>query len=456
MYRFHLSCVLSLLCALFIALPAEAVPVTGACCTNTLECIDNESLESCQALGNGFAGVGSSCSTNALCNNLVGACCSTDSCTFGKWTQCLGSDQTFAGANTSCDDPGVCADPAPRGACCYSDGCAFQTEEQCNGTWQGEDTSCTDELICVDTGACCHAGGCTQTSAASCSGDGYHFAGLGTSCVTGSAAPQCPDQVACCVDGTCADTPPEVCESSGGVDVGSCDDPSPECVAPTGACCTATGCNENVLEDICVRASNNTWGGVGSTCDDVGFCEENELGACCHSDGCIEQSETQCSGTWQGTGTSCTDVGVCDEVGACCLDDGTCQDVSSAACDELNGQWLMGDECDATTVTGAPQSTGLNTFEIGNWTGSGITLYDNGNETPIAWVDYIQWMSVNEPNTAFNTYYFQTLFPASQTAPNWLCAGNAGNRLQQVFQVHLGNDIADSSLQGTVIRTSQP
>ena len=81
------------------------------------------------------------------------------------------------------------------------------------------------------------------------------------------------------------------CESSGGVDVGSCDDPSPECVAPTGACCTATGCNENVLEAVCIRASNNTWGGVGSTCDDVGFCEENELGACCHSDGCIEQSK---------------------------------------------------------------------------------------------------------------------------------------------------------------------
>ena len=161
MYRFHLSCVLSLLYALFVALPAEAVPVTGACCTNTLECIDNESLESCQALGS-FAGVGSSCSTNALCNNLVGACCTSDSCTSGNGLNALAA-MKHSLVRILFDDRCLCR-PCARGACCYSDGCALQTEEQCNGTWQGEDTSCTDELICVDTGACCHAGGCPNLS----------------------------------------------------------------------------------------------------------------------------------------------------------------------------------------------------------------------------------------------------------------------------------------------------
>ncbi len=413
MHKVSLFCLMSLLGIFGFAQPAEAVPVTGACCNSSLECIDNETLESCQALGNGFAGIGSSCTTENLCNNLVGACCSDDNCSFGKWTACMGADQTFAGANTSCDDPGVCSPPV---------------------------------------GACCHAGGCSLTDAASCQGDGYHYAGDYTACVEGSAAPQCPDQVACCIDGTCSDMSPEMCASQNGTDVGDCDDPWPTCAAPapTGACCTPEGCNDNVTQDVCTRGTDNTWAGANTSCDDVGVCGDDELGACCYSDGCMNQRQEECNGTWQGVGTSCDDVGICveDELGACCLSDGTCQDVTNDMCDELSGQWLEDDDCDSATVTGAPQSTGWDTFEIGNWTGSGITLYDNGNETPIAWVDYIQWISVNAPNAAFNTYYFQTLYPASQTAPNWLCAGNVGNRLQKVFQVHLGDHISDAALQG--------
>ena len=178
MHKVSLFCLMSFLGIFGFAQPVEAVPVTGACCNSSLECIDNETLESCQALGNGFAGIGSSCSTDNLCNNLVGACCAGDNCSFGKWTACMGADQTFAGANTNCDDPGVCSEPEVTGACCYGDGCMNQTEDACNGTWQGPNTDCDDDNMCVFTGACCHAGGCTQTAPEQCIGDEYHFAGL--------------------------------------------------------------------------------------------------------------------------------------------------------------------------------------------------------------------------------------------------------------------------------------
>ena len=72
----------------------------------------------------------------------------------------------------------------------------------------------------------------------------------------------------------------------------------------------------------------------------------------------------------------------------------------------------MGDECDATTVTGAPQSTGLNTFELA--TGQEAALPFMTTETKPHRLGRLHPMDVrDEPNTAFNTYYFQTFFPAS-------------------------------------------
>ncbi len=159
------------------------------------------------------------------------------------------------------------------GACCYDDGtCDDITEADCDeamGNWQGPDTTCDDEGVCV--GACCIDGVCyPDMTKGDCETAGGNFLDFGSDCE----GVDCT-QGACCLDGNCTITTEEECEG--------------------------------------------IYQGNGTTCEDI----DCTKGACCDEDGnCTITTEEECDGTWQGAGTMC-DPNPCPIISPCCDDSGT-------------------------------------------------------------------------------------------------------------------------------------
>lgn len=122
---------------------------------------------------------------------------------------------------------------------------------------------------------------------------------------------------------------------------------------PIGGCCTGFGsCLAGVTEDECVNVNLGLFLGAGTDCSGT----ECQFGACCTSTGCSdEMGEFDCqslSGTYQGDGTTCVTT-ICPEFGACCSPfDTSCSDSTQIDCEAIGGIYL-GDTSDCATDGGA-------------------------------------------------------------------------------------------------------
>ncbi len=230
----------------------------------------------------------------------------------------------------------------------------------------------------------------------------------------------CPAPIACCLVGGCYQLSEHACEERGGVVVG--DD-----------------CNDDDI--VCGDGNNNG----------------DQPGACCSEGACLNVDAETCSITYQGIyyndAAQCLDE--CIPVqGACCLNNGSCIDATEDGCDDNNGEWLGPDtDCQslANSNTGGVVSTGWDVYETGNF-GSIITLAPYGG-APTSQGDHLQWMSLNEPQSDLNKYYYQGFFPANQTAGgNWQCAGEQGNRLEKWYAIQIGDSL-DATLSQTTYWT---
>jgi hypothetical protein len=207
------------------------------------------------------------CDGAGSCDGTVIAC-QDDPAVCGVKRSCNGTDQcdeTYPGAETSCDDSEVCTyndacegtgvcvgtwvdcqdDPGPCGAQRACNGTAT-----CDRTFPGSATGCEDGLFCTSGDRCDGAGNCTAGSVAPC--------GIGETCWE--------DEDQCCVDNvsvvcgaadndlhfqdSCGHELPEVAED--------CQDPNGECVS--GAC----RCIPHWTGQWCDRCED---GWVGSNCD---------------------------------------------------------------------------------------------------------------------------------------------------------------------------------------------
>ena len=132
------------------------------------------------------------------------------------------------------------------------------------------------------------------------------------------------------------------------------------CVIDTGACCNDSGTCIVTWEDACSAVEWN-WQGFGTACENG--CEQNETGACCVGEQCIQLPMQSClsgGGTWIGAGISCED-GMC--VGACCVGE-QCIQLTMQNCLSGSGTW-MGDGiscevgiCDQTRCEGDTDGSG--------------------------------------------------------------------------------------------------
>lgn len=124
----------------------------------------------------------------------------------------------------------------------------------------------------------------------------------------------CCGGVCCKCDDTCDNaTDQETCESEGGTWYPSAtceDDPDPCTTTPTGSCCNAGVCSENVTQ-ACCENDGGTYGGDDSTC---------ATGACCRGTDCTIEDQCSCEydgGIYQGDDTVC-DPNPCEECQECC------------------------------------------------------------------------------------------------------------------------------------------
>ncbi len=338
--------------------PNPCVQPTGACCT--LEgCVADVDAMTCAVVYSGvWMGSETSCSDPDLCS---GACCIADTCQVMDPALCSQLNGDFAGYGSGCF-PDPCG---PTGACCLQTPvgafCTDMTEEQCvlmggSATYHGDGTFC-DGIdgdgngvpdLCEDLeGACCIGeDSCLFVTDSECQLAGGEFKGIGTDCSdmnSNGVADVCENSTeggACCtfMQG-CVDVADQAtCEGDPylGQWMGagtSCSDDPPPC---NGACCTETGCVDNVTAMTCLSAHAGQFVGAGTSCsDDPSPCN----GACCTDEGCIDGIDamtcmTTYSGQFMGAGTSCSDPGICS--GACCTGE-TCQFVTQTECSNLSG-----------------------------------------------------------------------------------------------------------------------
>ncbi len=134
---------------------------TGACCTDVGGVVTCDVLTECECVnfnGGTYEGDGTDCLSDP-CAQPIGACCLGDICLEQTFAFCNNLCGTWLGASTLCD--GSCAPANPFGACCLNNGCIdglYREVCECstlNGVWQGNSTTCADELINCQAGRCC-------------------------------------------------------------------------------------------------------------------------------------------------------------------------------------------------------------------------------------------------------------------------------------------------------------
>lgn len=244
----------------------------------------------------------------------IGACCDGSNCTLVDEGSCGGD---FVG--------GVCA-PNPcelRGACCLVGGeCSLTEQTSCQGRFLGSETECS---MCPTDSACCDENNvCTEVERPEdCDGRPI----VGASCSRDLCDPPPPMPVACCNQTECSLLTPEACTAQGGSPLPGFDSCRGNPCDMSGACCEADGsctevdspfcdgvfvpnataarsCVPGLCNGACCDAENQCSIGSRSDCGDGDFigprtrCDpdpcENQVGACCETEGCIERLRTQC------------------------------------------------------------------------------------------------------------------------------------------------------------------
>jgi len=132
-------------------------------------------------------------------------------CSVGTINDCFNAHGRFLGLNSTCSSTACAAPPPPpaRGACCVSDprnaafvACAVLTSDNCtraNGTYQGDNTTCTATTCPRPTvGACCIAATtttgahCHIGTAAACTTAGGTYGGDNSTCRSANCPTSCP------------------------------------------------------------------------------------------------------------------------------------------------------------------------------------------------------------------------------------------------------------------------
>ncbi|MEZ6243971.1 MAG: GC-type dockerin domain-anchored protein [Phycisphaerales bacterium] len=156
-----------------------------------------------------------------------------------------------------------------------------------------------------------------------------------------------PDVGACCVDGNCSLTTQGACTGTYGGDGSTCDDIT--CLPPSQACCfPSTGGCLTLPPGACMTA-NGIPGGPGTTCTNF-TCFP--VGASCLPDGsCVDgvtpEESDALGGIFMGDGSTCA-TAVCPEpMGACSFGAGACISLTSGDCAIAGGSWCgPGTSCD--------------------------------------------------------------------------------------------------------------
>lgn len=157
-------------------------PTTGACCLGDGGCVDDQTLQDCDAAG-GVLKPGQVC-FDAPC---VGACCvpSSGFCDDRLEANCSAiPGAVWLGPDSACTGPSQ--DACPTAACCMSDGsCVDDNEPNClalGGLYMDGESCATAD--CPDPiGACCYSNDtCLEEIEATCLGFGGTWMGAGTIC----------------------------------------------------------------------------------------------------------------------------------------------------------------------------------------------------------------------------------------------------------------------------------
>lgn len=307
----------------------------GSCCVGGTTCTDNLFPAECVALG-GVQSLGLTCLGGAC--DPMGACCRNGACTIETEANC-GFGSVYEGDGTTCTE-GRCT----LGACCTRGACTNVIPSGCDAS--DPDTEFFDAVLCNTQpcdpfGACClRDGSCRDDEFESnCMLDRGELP-ADRSCVSIT----CNPVGACCLGSAsghqCVDDQTlNQCESMGGVYQGDASD----CPAgPCGACCRLQGlCEDSLTSTSCDGAFDTIQSGF--LCSQVAACEPR--GACCTSTGCLENvsqdtCETVEGGIYDGDGTLCR-ADLCD-VGACCIPGipGTCDELTLQACEGVDGVYL--------------------------------------------------------------------------------------------------------------------
>ena len=276
-----------------------------------------------------------------------GACCFDDGTCAEYYHQgeCEHSGGTWQGDGTTCTED-LC--PERSGACCQDDGvCTIDRPTNCRnmgGTYQGDDTTCHPDP-CDDPpapGACCLGPHCEVMSDTECAAQGGVYHGDNTTCYD----VECDPHGACCLpDGTCHHDQQRYCQDAGGTWHGrDTDCRDVDCPQPDGRCCFEDGSCQ-VMEDIPCAEAGGDWE-MFADCD--GDPCALPSGACCFRDGTCElltsyECEQAEGVTWMGPDSTCDECGWA----ACCFPDGTCQMASGAQCWALGGEFNRDDDCES-------------------------------------------------------------------------------------------------------------
>ena len=320
---------------------------------------------------------GKNTNCNDHCNCTFGTCCLETQqgqflCTETTKSEC---DDTVIGVFTPCTHStygsGVCEGQnahlsrcAPFGACCSFDkSCQTEYQPRCeaslvigglDGTFMGSGTNCNDndfdgvaDICEVPEFYCCCCDGCRQVGAD------------GTCDIHNQGGDVCCEIIegTCGTGGGCGNAP------------SLCDEPGPCDGTPSdvGACCYPDERNCEMTSQA--DCPPDYWRGYGTDCQFSGTCFPlSDYSACCKPDNtCSIETEVACnlvySGEWQGIkengdGFSCEEVNFCieDEVGACCfcptgpidITPGPCTVRTQDQCDSLGNRYTfkgVGTDC---------------------------------------------------------------------------------------------------------------
>ena len=291
----------------------ECSPPTGACCLDSIYCLEAAEQETCDQFGGDWS-KGTACADLDGCNETnipLGSCCiDGDTCYDGiPEISCQDiSGGSWLGEDSTCVIEGAGCVETITGACCLFNGnCADETlEGECvnfGGTWN-KGLACAD-IDCPQPGACCGAdGSCYVTLQEPCTSAGNTFWGEGTTCDPNP----CPQPTgACCYDDGSCNENMELgeCNSGGGDWNEGLTCFEADCPVPTGACCYDDGtCDEALLQQACLK-NGGTWND-GLTCIEAA-CPQ-PYAACCIDFSCWLQTEADCQlneGTWYSDSLTC-------------------------------------------------------------------------------------------------------------------------------------------------------